>query len=69
MSRDIRWDLLGVCLLVADWVSVGIGTGVVLPGWEKQNSDPLVGKGKEVVQVCARQLDGVCCINLKDHYY
>lgn len=66
--RAIRWVVLGVWLFVAAWASVSVSTGVVLPGWEKLNSGPLVDKAKKIVRDYARQLDGVYCISPEVHY-
>jgi len=67
--RAIRWAVLGIWLFVAAWASVSITTGVILPGWEKLDSGPLVDKAKEIARDYARQLDGVYCINPEVHYH
>ena len=67
--KAIHWVVLGAWLFVAAWASVSISTGVVLPGWEKLNSGPLVDEAKKIVRDYARQLDGVYCISPEVHYY
>lgn len=66
--KVVRWVVLGVWLFAAAWASVSLSTGVILPGWEKLNSGPLVDKAKQITRSYARQLDGVYCISPEVHY-
>lgn len=68
-AGNVRWFVIGVWLSMAAWASVSISTGVVLPGWDRLYSGPLVEKSKEIARDYALQLNGVYCISPEVHFH